>query len=174
MGMSHSFDTDLFIQHAWELLQQVLFMPQSMREFLLSVIVGVILLSVCLAQAHTLGNSSRNSIVAGAFAAIINVALLLAAGSLSQMYVVPFISNKSYDPGLIIGSVTIVFLILVIPLTRGIFRAGYMTSLGAWIVSIIVAGVLVFGVHTFVQPGANDKPPICPFASEQSSRSAVK
>jgi hypothetical protein len=166
MMMSRSFDTDLFIRHAWELLQQVLYTPQSMREFLLSFIIGLVLLSVCLAQAHTLGNSSRNSIIAGVFAVIVNVSLLLAAGSLSQMYVVPFISNKSYDPGLIIGSVALVFLILVVPLTRGIFRSGYMTSLGAWLVSMIVAGVMIFGVHTFVQPGANDKPPVCPFIEE--------
>lgn len=164
--MTRSFDTDVFIRHAWELLQQVLYTPQSMREFLLSFIVSIVLLSVCLAQAHTLGNSSRNSIIAGAFAVIVNVSILLAAGSLAQMYVVPFISNKTYDPGLIIGSVTLVFLILVVPITRGIFRSGYMTSLGAWIVAAIVAGVLVFGVHTFVQPGANDKPPVCPFLEE--------
>lgn len=166
--MRQSFDIDAFIQNCWDLLQQVLFTPQSMREFLLSFVVGLILLAVCLAQAHTLGNSARNSAITGFFATIIGVAVLLGAAALSQMYAVPLLSNKSYDEGIIITSVVLVFLVLVVPLTRGIFRAGYMTSLGAWVVATIVAGVLVFGVHTFVKPGSGDKAPANPFAKEQA------
>ncbi|MDR2463953.1 MAG: hypothetical protein LBD30_09290 [Verrucomicrobiales bacterium] len=168
--MPHSFDTDWFVRLAWEFLQQALFSPQSMREFLLSFIVGFILLAVCLAQGHSLGGASRNSMAAGLLAVIVSVALLLAAGALAQMYVAPFLSNKSYDPGLIIGSVVLVFLIFAVPLTRTIFRSGYLASLGAWIVAAIVAGVLVYGVHTFVKPGADDKPPACPFALGKETR----
>ncbi|MDR1303824.1 MAG: hypothetical protein LBK76_01245 [Verrucomicrobiales bacterium] len=158
------FDLDQFLLIAWDLLQQALFTPQSMREFLLSCSVGLILLSVCLAQAHSLGNVARSSAFAGAFAVIPGVCLLLAGGALAQLYVTPFISSNSHDASLVIGAVALVFLVLVVPLTRGIFRAGYLASLGAWLVAAMVAGALVFGVHTLVRPNADDRPPACPFA----------
>lgn len=144
-------------------MQQVLLTPRSMREFLLSLIAGVVVLAVCLAQAHTLGNSSRNSVVVGLCATIVNTALLLAAGALAQMYVLPLLSSNTDAPRLLIGVVTVIFLLVAVPLTRLIFRAGYMTSLGAWLVALIVAGALVLGIHTFVQPNADDRPPTCPF-----------
>lgn len=152
-------DTTMLAHLSWNYLLILLFHPESLREFFVSVTIGFIAVMVGLSQFHALGNSSGGSLIIGFIVGAVGVFAMIEIAALSQMYVLPLVTTKSYHPMILTGCLVAAFMLMIVPFTRAFYHAGYGTSLMAWIIATLSAAILIFGSHTVVKPVKNEQPP---------------
>ncbi len=166
-------DSEAIRRIFWDYLQIVLLHPESARIFIIAFLTAFLSITICLAQVHNLGNSARGSLFAGLLVTTVCSIGLLGTATLANRYVLPLVNNPDLNITIVNGCVIAAFLLMIVPFTRALFRASYATSLGSWVIALLVALVLVYGVHTVVKPRYNDKP-ATPAAVEKNLEDAKK
>jgi hypothetical protein len=138
-------DYKVLREKTWEILQFLAMNPGSTLELIWCLALAYLVVSITLAKMHSLGGSGSGSIVIGLIVTAIGVFGIMEVAVLCDMLLLPLM-DKEFRPFAYNASIVIAIFILLIPFTKTFFRAGYSSSLGAWLVAIILGTATVMGV----------------------------
>lgn len=141
-------DREVIIQHNLETLNAILMQPGSPRDIMIASGAGFVALTIALSKVHTLGSSQSGSLISGMFVAAVGTFGLIEIYAATEILLVPYFGWESVEQEVIVGSLLVSFFLMVAPFTRILFHSGYWTSIGAWVIGAICAGLVIFAVST--------------------------
>lgn len=139
-------------QLSWDMLLFILQSPLTNQALLLYLIVGYLAAGIVLGKVHGIGNATRSSVIVGLFVVGLGIFSLIQIAALGKMYVLPLLKATANSSTAWIALIVSGFFLLIIPLTRACFRAGYWTSVGAWLCALLVASLAIFGTRSVYHP----------------------
>lgn len=134
---------DLIFPYVWEMLNTVLLSPKNLLHFGLALIVGFSLLIIVFIKTHALAGAKSPSSLIGLVVGTFITGCLLIWAAMIRIYILPRIENQSMHLFYLISILVLTFFIIVIPVTKTMFRASYISSLMAWICALSVAGLSI-------------------------------
>lgn len=138
-------DTEIIREKFWAIIMLLTFDPESMKELIIGASLAIVVMSIILAKMHGLGGSGSNSILVGFFVTVVGIFGMICCVVMVDELLLPLMAKEyrgsAYKAGMIVP-----FFILVMPLTKILFRSSYTTGVGAWAVSIFVGGAILMGV----------------------------
>jgi|GEM_PF-2473294 len=151
-------DSKALVQYSWDFLQSILLQPRSLYEFYVSLGLAYLALVICLSQVHSLGSGSGSFFIS-IFVAAFCVYALIEVAALMRLFVLPVVPDTTFHSTLVYLSLLVSLVLLVTPFTRTLFRAGYLSSLTAWIIALFIAGLLIHVSHVMIHPKVGDRTP---------------
>lgn len=157
--MLNFLDPAVMTEKTWNILLFLSMNPESAKEMFVGILLAYLAISVTLAKAHALGGTGSGSIVVGLLVTLIGLFGMIQAAVLCDMLLLPLMAIEYRVTGYYISIAVAVFLMLI-PFTRTFFRTGYSTSVGAWVVAVIVGGGVLFGNDYYFSGNEKNAPTI--------------
>jgi hypothetical protein len=136
------------ISKNWEILLYLTLKPESTHELVIALLLSIVVIAVTLAKTHSLGGTGSGSIMLSLFVTIFSIFGLMQTAILTELLLFPLM-DKVFQPFAYFSSIIVGFFLLIVPFTRTCFRAEYFSSIGAWTVSLILGGMVIYGVDNY-------------------------
>lgn len=138
-------DTEIFREKFWAILMFLTFDPESTKELIIGLGIAFVVMSIVLAKMHGLGGSGSSSIIVGLFVTAIGIFGMMSCVVLADELLLPLMA-KQYRDFAYKASMIVPFFVLVMPLTRTLFRSSYGSGVAAWAMAIFIGGAILMGV----------------------------
>jgi len=153
-------DREAYLEHNLEVLNVLLLQPGTVRDLLIGIGVAIVAIAFALTKTHAVGGSSRASLITGLFVASVGTFALIEIYAITELSLIPFFEWENYSFEIICGALVVSFFIMVVPFTRMLFRAAYWTSVGAWIMSCMLAGLILLCTSMLYEDKKKGRTPI--------------
>lgn len=130
-----------------EYLDLVLWYPKSTLQFGLTVALLVIVIAYVLPKIERAYNASQASSEKGWIMAVLGPVLLILAAAATKVYAFPAIESSAVQTAALIGGVVLMFLVVVVPITKFIFNSEYVASLLSLGIAFVCGAVAVLIMH---------------------------
>lgn len=140
----HFIDREAFIQHNLEVVHILLMGPDSLQDLMIGIGVAFAALTIGIAKTHAIGTSEGGSLITGLFVSVIGVFALVEIYAATEILLIPHFEWELQAFEITVAVLIISFFLMIVPFTRMLFRAQYWTSVGAWLMGLICAALLIF------------------------------
>lgn len=147
MNFFNASDQVLFRKYFWEYLQMALFYPANLKVLALALILGFAVFTAAFIKVHSAGGGARAGTLTGIFTAFFSLLALSVMPPLARVYIMKMksIARPEHYSLWTIAATLFIFLGMVVPFSRMLFRSTYAASLGAWVLSLLFAFMVVAG-----------------------------
>ncbi len=153
-----------WIEEGLEVLRVALFHPTNDQQMVILTGIGFLIIVFGLSNFHYIGGAGTASLLVSLFATTLGIILLLALAAGMQLLLFPWlevegfldpIANKKHNIPDVLQMDTkriVIFSILmggfsffvVSPITAGMFRSNMFVSATAWVISLFIAGFMIY------------------------------
>jgi hypothetical protein len=121
--------------------------PKSPLQFGLAAGLLAVVLAWVLPKVESACGARQASASSGWIMAVLGPVLLVVAAAALRVYALPAVQNSTLQLAALIGGIVLVFLLVVVPVSRAVFNSSYSGSLISTGVAFLCGAVAVLAVH---------------------------